>query len=376
MSNIVRNILIVFGTRPEGIKLAPVILALRRFPERFAVTVVTTGQHRDLVAPILDFFGIVPDIDLNIMREGQSPSDAVVRTIERLDPVLAEKEYDRIIVQGDTSSAVGAALAGFYRRVPVAHVEAGLRSGRADDPFPEEMNRRLITRLADLHFAPTEGNRAHLLREGVPEETVHVTGNTVIDALHEIVERTKDHGVPEGMEGLEGKKVVLLTTHRRENLGEGQRGIFEGINTLLQKYEELAVLFPVHPNPQVRSAVREILRPHERLRLLDPLDYISFVQLMKRSWLIMTDSGGVQEEGPALGVPVLVLRATTEREEAIASGNAVRVGTSREEIVGEVERLLRDEVACRRMAQPAYPFGGGGAVGKILEVLGGGPEIK
>ncbi|MCB0711362.1 MAG: UDP-N-acetylglucosamine 2-epimerase (non-hydrolyzing) [Ignavibacteriae bacterium] len=369
MSNPVQKVLLVFGTRPEAIKLAPVVLALRERPEKFATTVVTTGQHRHLVTPILQFFGITPDADLDIMREGQSPADAVVRTIERLTPILTEENFDRLIVQGDTSSAVGAALAGFYAKVPVAHVEAGLRSGRVDDPFPEEMNRQLISRLANLHFAPTEGNRESLLREGVTGETIHVTGNTVIDALYNIVERTQNRELPEALKGLEEKKVMLLTTHRRENIGERQRRIFEGINRLLREHEELAVVFPVHPNPNVRSAVTEILHPGERLRLLDPLDYIPFVQLMKHAWLILTDSGGVQEEAPALGTPVLVLRETTEREEAIASGNALLVGTSMERGVEAVETLLRDEEMYRRMATPAYPFGEGGVAKSIVQIL-------
>lgn len=364
-----KNVLVVLGTRPEAIKLAPVIAALRGRGPEVRVTVALTGQHRELVAPILEFFGIVPDFDLDIMQENQSPAQVVERTLARIDPLLAEKRFDRFVVQGDTSSAMGAALAGFYRGVPVAHVEAGLRTGRRDDPFPEEMNRRLIAQLASVHFAPTERNRLNLLAEGIASNAIHVTGNTVIDALHEILQRTDVSELPEEAKGFAGKKVIVLTTHRRENFGEPQRTIFEAINLLLDRYPEIAVLFPVHPNPNVRAAVDACLRPHPRLRLLDPLDYITFVRLMKSAWLILTDSGGIQEEAPALGVPALVLRRTTEREEGLETRNTRLVGTGTESIIAEVASLLADEDRYRSMAQPAYPFGEGGASQRIAAVL-------
>lgn len=363
------EILVVLGTRPEAIKLAPVVAALRARPDAPPVRVAVTGQHRQLAAPVLEFFGIVPDFDLDIMRENQSPEQVVRRTIESLEPLLEGNRFGLLVVQGDTASAVGAALAGFYRRLPVAHVEAGLRTGRRDDPFPEEMNRRLITQLASVHFAPTERNRRALLDEGVPESAVHVTGNTVIDALVAITAQTEGMPPHEELKKTEGKKAILLTTHRRENFGEPQRRIFRAVNMLLERNPDVAVLFPVHPNPNVRAAVRTHLLPNPRLRLLDPLDYIEFVRLMKSSFLILTDSGGIQEEAPALGVPALVLRETTEREEGLAAASTRLIGTETEAIVAEVERLLADGEAYERMARPAFPFGTGDAAGRIADIL-------
>lgn len=369
------NILVVLGTRPEAIKLAPVIQALRDDPA-WELRVALTGQHRQLVEPILEFFGIVPDFDLDIMRENQSPTQVVQRTLERLDLLLAEQRFGWLLVQGDTSSALGAALAGFYRGVRVGHVEAGLRTGQPDDPFPEEMNRRLITQLASLHFAPTNGSRNNLLGEGVAEETVHITGNTVIDALQAILARTEGSELGEEFGEMKEKKTVLLTTHRRENFGEPQRRIFEAINHLLERHPEILVLFPVHPNPNVRAAVDAYLAPHPRLHLLPPLDYITFVRLMKLSWLILTDSGGIQEEAPALGVPALVLRETTEREEGLATANTRLVGTDTERIIAEVETLLADNELYDRMAQPAFPFGDGNAAAQIVQALEGSGKLE
>lgn len=363
------GILVVLGTRPEAIKLAPVVTALRARPDAPPVRVAVTGQHRQLAAPVLEFFGIVPDFDLDIMRENQSPEQVVRRTIESLEPLLQGNRFGLLMVQGDTASAVGAALAGFYRRLPVAHVEAGLRTGRRDDPFPEEMNRRLITQLASIHFAPTERNRQALLDEGVPESAAYVTGNTVIDALGAITAQTEGMPPHEELKTIEGKKAILLTTHRRENLGEPQRRIFRAVNMLLERNPEIAVLFPVHPNPNVRAAVRAHLLSDPRLRLLDPLDYIEFVRLMKSSFLILTDSGGIQEEAPALGVPALVLRETTEREEGLAAASTRLIGTETDTIVAEVERLLADGEAYERMARPAFPFGTGDAAGRIADIL-------
>lgn len=362
------TILIILGTRPEAIKLAPVITALGD-----RATVVQTGQHRDLTAPILTAFGITTDHDLDIMLPDQTPSGVVARTLERLDPLLAEGRYQRIVVQGDTSSALAAALAGFHRRIPVAHVEAGLRSGRIDDPFPEEMNRRLITQIADIHFAPTELNRENLLREGLDPSRIVVVGNTVIDALHHIIESDApiDDALQRVLDHLNGRKLILLTTHRRENFGERHRGIFEAVADIIARHDDVEVLFPVHPNPNVRAAIERHLPSHPRLHLIDPLDYISFVHAMKRSWLILTDSGGVQEEAPALGVPVLVLRETTERPEGIDAGNALLVGTGRSSIIDAVDELYADELTYARMAEAGYPYGGRGAGERIAVLLRG-----
>jgi UDP-N-acetylglucosamine 2-epimerase (non-hydrolysing) len=357
------KVLVVLGTRPDAIKLSPVVLALRKLAPAIETKVVLTAQHRDLVDPILRFFGILPDYDLNIMEVAQSPLDVMVRLLPGLDAICAAERPDWVVVQGDTTTALAAAQAAFYRQLPVAHVEAGLRTPERYDPFPEEMNRRLISQLATAHFAATESNRQNLLREGLDPATIHVTGNPVIDALHEIGERG-------GMENNEhpsrdGERTILLTTHRRENFGEPQRNIFEAVNHLVESHPDVRVVFPVHPNPAVVEAARRHLLAHPRILLVEPLDYIPFVQLMARSYLIMTDSGGLQEEAPALGRPVLVLRATTERAEAIRSGNAILTGVGKEAIIDAASRLLDDPELYRKMSQPAYPFGAGGASAKI-----------
>lgn len=334
-----------------------------------AVTVAATGQHRELVAPVLEFFGITPEIDLDIMHKNQSPASVVQRTLERLDPLLEREDFDLLLVQGDTASAVAGALAGFYRKIPVGHVEAGLRTGNRHDPFPEEMNRRLISQLSSFHFAPTEHNRQSLLSEGVQDKEIYVTGNTVIDALHHIVETTKENPLPKEAQEFAEKKLIVLTTHRRENFGEPQRQIFYAVNQLLTKHTDIAVLFPVHPNPNVQAAVKEHLHSNPQLRLLPPLDYITFTRLMKAAWLVLTDSGGIQEEAPALGVPALVLRETTERTEALQTANIRLIGTATEAICSSVEELLSDTEAYAAMAQPAYPFGEQGAAKRIAGVI-------
>ena len=365
------TIVVALGTRPEAIKLAPVITALRRRPS-LRVYVVTTGQHRDMVRGILDAFGIASDYDLDIMREDQTPNDVLRRTVEGIEPVLRREESRLLIVQGDTTSALAAALTAFNLRILVAHVEAGLRSGRRDDPFPEEMNRRLISPLASLHFAPTEGNRRNLVAEGIDPETIHVTGNTVVDALEYIGGRndeTEWRDVRTVLDAVGDHALVLLTTHRRENFGEPQRAMFEGINRLIDEREDIAVVFPVHPNPAVRSAVEQFLHPHPRLHLIDPLDYIPFIHLMTHARIALTDSGGIQEEGPALGLPVLVMRRTTERSEAIDSGSARLIGTAADDIVREVGRLLDDRGAYDEMARRRYPFGGPGGAETIAEIV-------
>ena len=364
-----RRILVVLGTRPEAIKLAPVINALRESSSAPEVIVAATGQHRELVRPVLDFFRIVPDINLDIMRPNQSPAGVVQRTLEQLEPVLDNTSVDLMLVQGDTSSAAAGALAGFYRKIPVGHVEAGLRTGNLYDPFPEEMNRRLISTLATYHFAPTEVNRQNLIREGVPDEQIFVTGNTVIDALHSIVNQSEATALPEQWQAPQNTKRLLLTTHRRENFGEPQQRIFRAVNHLLANHEELSVLFPVHPNPNVQAAVQDHLHTHSRLQLIEPLDYITFVRLMKTSWLILTDSGGIQEEAPALGTPALVLRETTERSEALATANTRLVGTDTDQIIAAVEHLLAHPEEYATMARQSYPFGEPGAAERICRIL-------
>lgn len=368
-------VVVALGTRPEAIKLAPVIVRLRERGDR--VVTVATGQHRDMVASILEAFAVEVDHDLDIMQPDQSPNDVLRRTVETIEPVLRRVSPRLLLVQGDTTSALASALAAFNLRIPVGHVEAGLRSGRSDDPFPEEMNRRLISRLAALHFAPTDGNRQSLLAEGVEPESVHVTGNTVIDALEFIAGMEgEDERVGEILRSVGDRRLLLLTTHRRENFGERQRSIFAGINRLLEERDDIAIVFPVHPNPQVRAAVASTLREHPHLHIISPLDYIPFVRLMSHADLALTDSGGIQEEGPALGLPVLVLRETTERSEAVESGGARMIGTDADAIVRSVNRLLDDRKDHEEMARKRYPFGEAGAAGRIVEVVenGGGNE--
>lgn len=355
--------LAVLGTRPEAIKLAPVIRELERTAE-FEVKTIITGQHRDMVRPILEFFGIPVYLDLNVMKADQ---DLAHVTSAVLAPILAglrKMRPDLVLVQGDTTSAFVAALAAHYEKIPVGHVEAGLRTPDRYDPFPEEMNRRLITRLATLHFAPTESNRDNLFKENVDPNSVFVTGNPVIDALKEISER-----IDPGAQPLPSNRLVVLTTHRRENLGEPQAEIFKAISEIVSANPEIEVVFPVHPNPAVSRVVDVNLIRHERIRRIEPMPYLSFVELLSKSWLILTDSGGIQEEAAALGKPVLVLRRTTERTEIIESGNGKLVVPEQKSIVDAVTQLLRDEAAYEQMATPSFPFGEGGAARRIVEAL-------
>jgi UDP-N-acetylglucosamine 2-epimerase (non-hydrolysing) len=368
-----RKILVVLGTRPEAVKLAPVINALRAAGDTFTTRVVTTSQHRDLVDPILRFFSITANHDLNVMAAAQTPSEVMANVLRAIEQVYRNEHPDMVMVQGDTTSAVAAALGAFYMKIPVAHVEAGLRTADRYSPFPEEMNRRLITQIASLHLAATEGNRAALRAEHVAPESIVVTGNPVIDALRDIIERPVDErdALLHGIAARPGARIILLTTHRRENFGEPQRHIFEAVCQLVQEHDDIEIAFPVHPNPAVTDAVARHLRPHPRIHLLQPVDYIRFVHLMNCSYLILTDSGGIQEEAPALGKPVLVLRDNTEREEMLASGNGLLVGTSREAIVERTNELLADREMYERMAVPAFPFGEGGAAARIVEAMRG-----
>jgi len=364
-----KNILVVFGTRPDAVKLAPVILELTRADDRFRTTTVMTAQHRDLVAPILEFFDLRSDYDLDIMRPEQTSTGIAAEVMMKIAPIYDRESPDLVIVLGDTTSAVAAALAAFYARIPVAHVEAGLRTDDRHNPFPEEMNRRLITQLAELHFAATVGNRDRLVAEGVDPSSIFVTGNPVIDALNMIVERGGED-TPDLLADLDpGQRVVLLTTHRRENFGEPQRNIFRAINEIVETHPDVTVVFPMHPNPEVRRAADDVLTPHPRLRILPPLDYIAFVRLMARSYLILTDSGGIQEEAPALGRPVVVLRSNTERPEVVAVGNGIVAGVDRERIVRITSDLLADSRLYQEMSTPSYPFGRGNAAAEIVRIL-------
>ncbi len=360
------HIHVVFGTRPEAIKLAPVIAELRRRNE-CRTTVVFTAQHRDLVAPILDYFGIVPDVDFDIMQEKQSSAHITAQVLQRMESLFAQDSPDCVVVQGDTTTAMSAALAAFYRTIPVVHVEAGLRSGDRFNPFPEEMNRRAISLLASLHCAPTRQNLQNLVDEHVPEESVVVTGNPVIDALLAIAASTAE--LPASVQPSPGKRLLLLTTHRRENFGKPQQNIFRAVARCVEQHPDIEVIFPVHPNPAVRNAAFAALDGRERIRLVAPPDYLAFVRLMSKSHLVLTDSGGVQEEAPALGRPVVVLRSTTERPEILETGNAVLAGTEEEDIVRIVHKLLTDPAEYERMARPAFPYGNGTAARAIVDAI-------
>lgn len=354
------KILFVFGTRPEAIKLAPVIEELRRDTESFDVRVCVTGQHREMLDQVLATFDITPDFDLALMEPDQSLTDVAAAVLVGVRRVIEECAPRVVVVQGDTTSAMAAALTAFYAGVDVAHVEAGLRSGDLSAPWPEEANRRLLGVVARLHFAPTEEAKEHLLREGARE--VFVTGNTVIDALLRVREVPLPFLSPE-------RRLVLVTGHRRENFGAGLEAICGAIADLVGDFEDIEVVYPVHLNPHVRQPVHAILGNRERVHLIEPVDYATFVALMKRSTLILSDSGGVQEEAPSLGKAVLVMRETTERPEAVRAGNVRLVGTSRERIAAEAAALLRDPAKLAAMAQVRHPFGDGHAAKRIADVL-------
>jgi UDP-N-acetylglucosamine 2-epimerase (non-hydrolysing) len=363
------RVLSVFGTRPEAIKMAPVIRRLEERSERFESLICVSAQHRDMLDQVLDVFALRPDYDLEIMTPGQSPAGVVARVLDRLPPLLREIRPDVLLVQGDTMTTFAASFAAYLERMPSCHVEAGLRTGNRYHPFPEEMNRVLTTRLADLHFAPTTTARDRLLAEGVPAETVLLTGNTVIDALLSTV--TADyHFTTPALAALDPRsRVVLVTTHRRESFGAPLRSTCAAIADLVDRFPDIEVVLPVHPNPNVKTEVEAILCDTPRVHLIVPVDYLEFVHLMARAHLILTDSGGVQEEAPSLGKPVLVLRETTERPEGVEAGTAVVVGTDRQRIVATASRLLSSAEAYQRMANAVSPYGDGKASERIVAAL-------
>jgi UDP-N-acetylglucosamine 2-epimerase (non-hydrolysing) len=359
------TVLSVFGTRPEAIKMAPVIRELERFGD-IASHVCVTGQHRELLDDVLETFAIVPDHDLDVMRAGQSPTGVAAEVLRGLEPLLAEHRPDWVLIHGDTTTAAVAGLAAFYGGARVAHVEAGLRSHEPREPFPEEVNRRLAAVLADLHFAPTAAARDNLLAEGATADSVVVTGNTVIDALA-LVAPTVPAGMPDD------GRVVLVTAHRRESFGEPLRRICDAVLLLVSAFPDVRVVLPVHPNPAVRMIVEERLAGHERIMLLPPIGYADMAGLLRRCSLIVTDSGGLQEEGPSLGKPVLVLRDVTERPEAVEAGTARLVGTQTERIFDEASALLASRERYRRMAHATNPYGDGHAARRIVAALRGEP---
>lgn len=359
-----KKILCVVGTRPEAIKMAPVISALKK-ETWVEVKVLATAQHRHMLDQVLNFFDIEPDIDLDIMRPNQALTTLTARLLLDLDDVLMAEKPDIVLVQGDTTTVMTVALACFYHRIPIGHVEAGLRTWDMQNPFPEEANRVIAGKLARWHFAPTESSRQNLLREGISDKDITVTGNTVIDALL----MTAAKHLKLGIDLDESKRLVLITSHRRENFGEPFRNICRALRTLAERNSDVQFLYPVHPNPNVKDIAHEVLGNSHNIRLCEPLDYAPFVAAMQRSYLIISDSGGVQEEAPALGKPVLVLREETERPEAVDEGVVKLVGSDYDTIVQETQRLLDDTEMYRKMSRGVSPYGDGHGAERIVNVL-------
>ncbi len=364
------NIAVIFGTRPEAIKLAPLIKRFQENPGRFRPITIVTAQHREMLDQVLNLFSIQPDHDLHIIRPRQSLAQIAANAITGLDSVLAQTKPDFVMVQGDTSTTFIAALAAYYHKIQIAHVEAGLRTRQKYYPFPEEINRHLTTVLADAHFAPTDESRANLLAEGVPQNSIWVTGNTVIDALQDVLswKRTCEHPVLKRV-AEEKQRMILVTSHRRENQGKPQEQICEALLELIRRFPDILVVFPVHLSPAVRDTVLPRLKAQDRVVLLDPIDYFETVHFIKASYLILSDSGGIQEEAPALGKPVLVLRDATERPEGVRAGTVRLVGTDQARIIGEVSELLSNPAAYRRMSESINPYGDGMACDRILQAL-------
>lgn len=368
------KVLTVFGTRPEAIKMAPLVHALAKDPD-FDAKVCVTAQHREMLDQVLNLFSIVPDYDLNIMRPGQGLTEITCRILEGLKPILESFRPDVVLVHGDTTTTIAASLAAFYQRIPVGHVEAGLRTGDLSSPWPEEANRTLTGHLALYHFAPTENSRRNLLRENVAEKNIFVTGNTVIDALFWVRDRVlNDVSLGEALAARypfldSNKKLILVTGHRRESFGQGFEHICHALAEIAWQHDDVQIVYPVHLNPNVSEPVNRILGNVDNVTLIEPQDYLPFLWLMDRAWLILTDSGGIQEEAPSLGKPVLVMRDTTERPEAIEAGTVRLVGTDRQRIVAEVSRLLNDVNAWQDMSRAHNPYGDGQACGRILHAL-------
>ena len=378
--------MLVFGTRPEAIKMAPLVKEFQQRPGEFQTIVCVTGQHREMLDQVLHIFEITPDYDLNIMKQGQDLYDVTARVLLGMRDVLKEVQPDVVLVHGDTTTSTAAALAAFYQQIPVGHVEAGLRTHNIYSPWPEEMNRQLTGRMATYHFAPTPLSRQNLLSEGVQESHITVTGNTVIDALYMVVDKIKrDKVLDTELENLlkqsgydvnrlnDGKKLVLITGHRRENFGDGFISMCRAIKALTEKYPEVDFVYPMHLNPNVRKPIHEVfgedLSGLDNMFFIEPLEYLSFVYLMEKSTIVLTDSGGIQEEAPGLGKPVLVMRDTTERPEALEAGTVKLVGTDYGKIVGEVSALIDDQVYYDRMSKAVNPYGDGKACQRITDRL-------
>jgi UDP-N-acetylglucosamine 2-epimerase (non-hydrolysing) len=368
-----KRILVLLGTRPEVIKLAPVIMALQRREKDFETIVCSTGQHREMLDQAMTGFGLKADMDLQLMLPGQTLAGITSLAVAAIDKALEQTKPDAIIVQGDTTSAMSGALCGFYRKITVGHVEAGLRTGDIYSPFPEEVNRSIIGKVAALHFAPTERSANNLRREGIKESSIHVTGNTVVDALQWMRQRLSveaPNEIPaEVIAGMKGKRLLLVTGHRRESFGDGMASMCRALRAIVEKFEDTMIVYPVHLNPQVQAPVQAILSGHPRIHLLAPAAYPTLLWLMEKATLILSDSGGIQEEAPSFGKPLLVLRETTERPEVIDAGCAKLVGTDEAHIISEASILLSDAAAYAAMANRSNPFGDGQASERIADLL-------
>ncbi len=363
------KVLAVCGTRPDAVKMAPVIIELKRHPQEVDLVLAVTGQHREMLAQVLDAFGLQSDYDLDIMSARQTLAQITTRALEGLATVIQKVKPDLVLAQGDTTTTFAASLAAFYNKVSFGHVEAGLRTDSKYDPFPEEINRRLTSVIADLHFAPTQLARRNLLNEGVGDDKIFVTGNTVIDAMLSIASRDYEFEDGKLNAAIKSGRMILLTAHRRENWGEPMRNICTAVKQIVSRNTDVSVVFPVHKNPVVREVVLPELEGTDRVIIIEPPEYVPFVHLMKAAHLVLTDSGGVQEEAPSLGKPVLVLRKTTERPEGVEAGGAKLVGTDVSAIVAEAEKLLRDQSAYQEMARVKNPYGDGHASERIWNVV-------
>lgn len=381
-----KKILLVFGTRPEAIKMAPLVKRFQQFPEKFKTIICVTGQHREMLDQVLRLFDITPDYDLNIMQQGQDLYDVTSKVLLGLRDVLKESKPDVVLVHGDTSTSTAAALAAFYQQIPVGHIEAGLRTHNIYSPWPEEMNRQITGRIATFHFSPTELSRNNLLGEGVPIHKIMVTGNTVIDALHLVTNKIKENletqqeiqqtllkvGYDVSRLDESERKMVLITGHRRENFGEGFLNICNAIKTLTLNFQDFDFVYPMHLNPNVREPIQQVfgnVNKFDNIFFIEPLDYLPFVYLMEKSYIVLTDSGGIQEEAPGLGKPVLVMRDTTERPEAVESGTVKLVGTNYDKIVNEVTSLLKDTNSYTSMSKAHNPYGNGEASKIITDFI-------
>ena len=378
-----KRVMLVFGTRPEAIKMAPLVQEFRKHPDQYETLVCVTGQHREMLDQVLNIFGIVPNYDLNIMKPGQDLYDVTARILSGMRDILTRTQPDVLLVHGDTTTSMAVALAAFYQQIPVGHVEAGLRTHNIYSPWPEEMNRQITGRIATYHFSPTPLSRENLLREGIDKSRILVTGNTVIDALYAVVNKIKDDvplqlslgkelkaaGYDAGrLVTEEGRRLVLITGHRRENFGDGFLHICRAIKTLSEKYPDVDFVYPMHLNPNVRKPIKEVFGENRQSNLffIEPLEYLSFVYLMEKSHIVLTDSGGIQEEAPGLGKPVLVMRNTTERPEALEAGTVKLVGTDYDKIVSEVSSLLDDAQYYEKMSRAVNPYGDGKACERIV----------